>query len=389
MDDSFEKAQHRLARKLNRLGVQQKTVKAILNSGYYLLDSCMTKGQYYVGDSFYGTKVFTGFIPFNYFMDFLRGYSPFKATPHIHNVKCMQDVLSVLEENKWYKKGLMSFRGQNKEYFMHRSFPNLFQEDGGKERLIIPGYWRKFREEWNDRFSAPQYKSLFKSIYGDFLTYYGLPSVDKIAKYNIEKYGFHTMSDMEDFEEDFNKEYNRRWRSIKIDDNADLPVIEQHYGIETPYLDVTFDLKVALFFATHQYHVENGKSFYTKIPKGKHKGVVYAFVFHDPPVTSTSDIIQNLSSFYHISPVRPLRQKCALRLFDAYGVNEAVTDIDTIFYLDKDFNDEGIATFEELFPAANEDKFYKALLDMHERYGDITPLNQFAIYEGLKMGKKT
>ena len=105
-------------------------------------------------------------------------------------------------------------------------------------------------------------------------------------------------------------------------------------------------------------------------------------MFHDPPVTSTSDIIHNLSSFNHSPAERPLRQKYALRLFDAYGVNEAVTDVDTIFYLDKGFN-EGIATFEELFPAANEDKFYKALLDMHERFGDITPLNQFAIYEGL------
>lgn len=162
-----------------------------------------------------------------------------------------------------------------------------------------------------------------------------------------------------------------------------MPVIEQHYGIETPYLDVTFDLRIALFFATHRYNVENGKAYYSEIPKGEHQGVVYSFVFHNPSVTYSKDLVKDISCFDHIPPTRPLRQNCALRFFDRYAINEAVTDIDTIFYLSPDFDTTGIATFEELFPSAEEDKFYKALIEIHKEYGDTEPLNGFAIYRDL------
>ncbi len=383
MYDTFKKSQKHLLKRLAKIGIAPETIKRIGESGYYMLNSAYGD-EPIVADSFYGTKIYSGFITLSNFLEYIKGHVPYKPRPHIHEIHNVEEAVKILSDNDWFKRGLMSFRGQNQEYFMRRRFPNPIQVlKDGTERLILPGYWRKYRGKWDERFRAPEYHSIFKSIYGDFLTYYGLPDPQWIAEYNIKKYGIHTMSDMGFFEEDFNKEYFKRFSEIKIHPNSSLPAIEQHYGIETPYLDVTFDIKIALFFATHRYIVENGEAFYAEIPKGNHKGVIYSFVFHDPVVTASNDLIKDIPCFKHISPSRPSRQMCALRHFDSYSINAAVTDIDTIFYLSEDFDTSGIATFEDLFPNAGEDPFYKALLELSAKHGGGEPFDRFAVYRGL------
>lgn len=385
IENMITSSQGKLAKKLSKAGVPKADIKKILDSGYYYMSDVANGDGAYVGDSFYGTKFYIGLIPFSRFLSSI--YSP-SSYPHAriktYNVKSVKDVLDVLANNRWYIDNRMSFRGQTQEYFTKRKFPNPFEAlSDGRERLILPGYWRKYNSNWINRFKAPEYRSIFKSIYGDFITYYGLPDWNTMAEYNAKKYGIHTISDMGDFDEDFNNEYFKRWQNIKVATCGDLPVVEQHYGFDTPFLDVTFDIKISLFFATHKYVERDGLAYYEPIPKGEHKGLVYAFVFYDPSVVATRDRIENLPAFDHIPPTRPVRQKCALRLFDQYGINEAATDIDTIFYLDKDFDMDGIATFEELFPSSKDDKFYEVLIEVKKKYGDQPPLDKIAIYGDL------
>lgn len=383
--NKFISSQKKLARKLANVGVPKTDIKRILDSGYYFLSEVANGEGAYVGDSFYGSKFHIGFIPFSRFVQSIYSSSSYPhARINKYNVKSINEIFDILADNRWYAGNRMSFRGQTQEYFTKRQFPNPFEAlPDGRERLILPGYWRKYNTDWNKRFNAPDYHSIFKSIYGDFITYYGLPSPNIIAEYNIKKYGIHSMSDMEDFDEDFNKEYFKRWQNIKVAPCGDLPIVEQHYGFDTPFLDVTFDIKISLFFATHRYIERDGLAYYEPIPRGEHKGLVYAFVFHDPSVVATRDRVDTLPAFNHIHPTRPVRQKCALRLFDQYSINEAATDIDTIFYLDKDFDMDGIATFEELFPSPIEDKFYEVLIEVKKKYGSMPPLDKIAIYGDL------
>ena len=138
------------------------------------------------------------------------------------------------------------------------------------------------------------------------------------------------------------------------------------------------------FFATHKFcKDENGKAYYIPISKGEHNGVVYSFVFRDPMVSSTYDMITKFKSFDFIPPRRPLEQKCALYECDIYSINKVVTDIDTIFYLDSNFDTTGVATFEELFPDSNNDLFYKVLAELVSKNKDNYPLNKFVIYRDL------
>lgn len=379
-------SQKRLAKKLSKAGVQKTDIKKVLDSGYYYWDQIANGERAYVGDSFYGSKFHIGLIPFpNFVSSIIAPGSYPHANIRSYKIRSLKDALDILAGNKWFAANRMSFRGQIQEYFTRRRYPNPFEVlPDGRERLVLPGYWRKYNKDWNKRFDAPEYRSIFKSIYGDFITFYGLPDPNTMAQYNLNKYGIHTTSDMADFEEDFNKEYYRRWKNIKINPCDDLPVVEQHYGFDTPLLDVTFDIKVSLFFATHKYVVRNGLAYYELIPKGQHQGVVYAFVFHDPCVVPTYDQIERLPAFEHIPPTRPGCQKCALRLFDRLSINEAATDIDTIFYLDPEFDMAGISTFEELFPSTKDDKFYEVLIEVKKKFGSGYPLDKIAIYGDLQ-----
>lgn len=149
----------------------------------------------------------------------------------------------------------------------------------------------------------------------------------------------------------------------------DLFLVEQHYGIDTCGLDVTFDPGTALYFARHKFQKRaDGKAYYDDIVPGHHHGVLYSFVFTNPGVTKTKDMVRDVGVFDHIPPTRPIQQQCALLGFDAFSFNAALTDVDAVFYLKPDFDTKGLPEFRDLFPGPGDDPFYAALLDLRQKH---------------------
>jgi hypothetical protein len=54
-------------------------------------------------------------------------------------------------------------------------------------------------------------------------------------------------------------EAERRYYLHKVDlpYTNDYPIIAQHYGMKTIGLDVTFNIRIAFFFACNQFHIDN------------------------------------------------------------------------------------------------------------------------------------
>ncbi|MCX6876625.1 MAG: hypothetical protein NTW21_22880 [Verrucomicrobia bacterium] len=154
-----------------------------------------------------------------------------------------------------------------------------------------------------------------------------------------------------------------------FDPSFEVPLVQQHYGIASSGLDVTFDLGTALFFATHSLGwTADGKGQDTAIPGDEISGVVYCLKFTDPPLRSTSAMVTELGIFDKYPPLRPLRQSCALPDFDSLAINEAMADTDAILVLEKHFDSSGIPTVTDLFPSPEDDPFYKVLLDAKAAY---------------------
>jgi hypothetical protein len=191
------------------------------------------------------------------------------------------------------------------------------------------------------------------------------------------------MSELEDFPDPESQEYGRRWRRSKVEGtaNRDLPLVEQHYGIDTCGLDVTFDFRVATFFATNKFRYrDDGTAFYEHVDGGLHTGVVYGFVFRDPPLKKTAELVTEVASFNHIPPTRPVKQQCALPFFHSYNMNEAVCDLDFVMYLDPNFDRTAMLDVESLFPSRDDDPFYGAVLDLKSRYPSLEPFSRLVEY---------
>jgi hypothetical protein len=362
---------------LERMGIEPQTAVKLLASGFFphQMPDSGNRTKPCIVDSFYGNKFLSGLLNSE---DITRADYP-KASAREYEVSSIADIERLLSDDKnarW--RPLMSFRGQNCEYFTERPFPNPVLSVGGKERLILPGVWRKYTNRWNDRFADPPYQPFFSSMYGDELIYHGIPDWRSLPDINLERYGLHTVSDLEDFPDPESQEYFRRWSAFKLGISSEPALVEQHYGIDTCGLDVTFSLGAAAFFALNKFvKSPDGTAHYEPIVEKKREGVIYCFVFRDPGLTETADLVRDVPIFRHIQPVRPVRQACALPFFHKFNINQAVTDLHMVLRLRDDFRMDSVAEASHLFPSADDDPFYKAALEAKQRHSTFDqPLHE-------------
>ncbi|BAH75971.1 hypothetical protein [Solidesulfovibrio magneticus] len=351
-------------------GISRDDSHKLFNSGYYIA------ADGHIADSFYGNKYYSGLHPLN--------SSGVKFSPKEFTVSSLSEIKSILSEPEHaVYRSRMVFRGQTKEYYTQREYPNPIAEHKGKERLIIPGYWRKFSTNWNLRFSAPDYESVFLSNYGDELIYHGIANWRNLASINSSRYGPHLLSDLENFPDPESQEYGRRWQAFKIQGiaNTSLPLVEQHYGIETTGLDVTFDVSIATFFSLHQFTKRHDDTaYYQPIDPLLHAGIVYCIVFESPPLTRATQNYLNNEIFSHIKPTRPVSQDCALPFFGRHNINEAVADLLCIFKIAPNFSTDDIPNSNDLFPEIYKDPFYKAALEAKFKAMKSSPLKNIVEY---------
>lgn len=373
----YHEFQNHLVEQLSNKGVEQDLINKAINSGYYMLP----QNNSTVYDSFYSpTWAFQGQMPLDSFIEMLTK-NEVEAIFKSHNshkisyVDSVDDIYHILNSEDHSKYCLenrsLSFRGQKKEYAVRRETPNFYMsDDKGNEKLIIPGLYRKYIDNFQDRIIDESPTKIFQTILADDLIYYGIDNRLDLFKRNFEKYGDHNISDLIDFPEQENQEYYKRWSQLKVQGSAfpDIAIVSQHYGFETYGLDITFNLEVAAFFATNSFKMKsNGKATYEPIENGKHQGVIYCFYFRAPQITQTRDIIQNIPAFEYIKPLRPIRQECALPFFLFDRFNEANQFIYHEFRLNNHFDTKDIPSKEYLFPSEGDDKFYEAALAVKKK----------------------
>ncbi|CAH1601167.1 hypothetical protein THOD04_90254 [Vibrio owensii] len=240
----------------------------------------------------------------------------------------------------------MSFRGQTSQYTYKRKIPSPVRAGkDGREISIFPGLFRQNEEFYSFKHKYEEKRSL----------------------------------------QQFLSELEPNNPNVYLDSSFayDIMRVEQHYATQTVGLDISFDIETAIFFATHKFQFNiAGRAYHTKIAKGDHKGVIYGFCFRDPPVKKTKFLIREFDLFKTYKPERIIRQECGLPLFSDYDRNIAITDLDFIIKLDKDFDYEGKKDPEYMFPNTQEDLFYGRLLELKDKYPEL--LSNIVEYEGSR-----
>jgi hypothetical protein len=295
-----------------------------------------------------------------------------------YSVKSIGEVRAILSrpENARYA-GRMSFRGQTKDHWVKRLVPNpSAKREDGQERMIVPSWWR----EWINKNPAERQAKPSGSVFSSFVL------AAPLLYHDIRDWRRHYRGDEhrggEACEVCIEMAERRETHLFEAPFSKDVPLLEQHYGIPTIGLDVTFDPAVAFFFASHRFvPLQNGRASFELVDRGNHQGVVYCFVFEWPPVRETEYLIRDISLFKNLPPIRPIRQRCGISAFHMNEIAAAARDLHAVFYLDAAYDPSALPTVSDLFPTRNEDEFYGALLELRElnpeTWGEIIE------YEGL------
>lgn len=335
---------------LREKSVSEDLISDVIASGYFLktwVNPFEGKTYTTVSDKMYGNKQFSSSFEIEKFIKYIHGENTFENYHKFktYTVKTKNEINEILNQSprkNYISEEKMSFRGQPKEYKIKRKIPNPVRcDEDGNELSILPGAYRNKSFE----ISLP---SLFDEM------------MPRRFLSELEPNNPNVL---------FDSSYSH-----------DIMRVQQHYANQTEGLDISFNIDTAIFFATHKLNTNsNGSKFYTKIDKGNHDGVIYCFVFRDPPVKKTQYYIDSFSLFKTYTPERILRQRCGLPLFSDYDRNIAICDIDCIIYLDKDFEDNKSLAPEYMFPSREEDKFYHKLLELKDKYKNS--LNDVVVYE--------
>ncbi len=355
--ECFLSGQDNLSELLKDRNICPQTIQNIIDGGYYVVEAAGLR----LLDRYYGE--YSCSIPIDAVSNdgFHIDTYPNREIPIV-------DVASVTEAQEYIDskysemspeiKERIVFRGQNTSYYTQRIYVNPWVRlRNGKEPSLVPSYWRKNAKS----LIIDEPVNLLKSVYADSLIYDGIDTIG-LVKQNYEKYGIYTISELADYNDPISKEYYRRWMINKTM-APDLALLAQHYGLATTCLDVTFDLHVAFFFAAYQYRMlENGKATYSYNPNDE--SVVYCLLYTDSSLKASRDMVEKISSFDHLTPVRPIEQHCALVHHHALDINGSAGHILMGFRMKDNFDVSDIPEPEKLFPPPSKDLFYARLLDM-------------------------
>jgi FRG domain len=389
--DYIGRAADEFATLLRSYGVNDALIAQALRSGYSLWKNILRPGASApitcVWDTFYGRKGISALLDVGEFVSYLAASAKerceqrlqkqqvkYKHEATVSSISEIRKILKSPPHAQYFEAGEMCFRGKTEEHFLTRPVPNPFLADhDGRERLILPAAWRSFKDDWLARPVTPDRKLLLTFL-ADHLVYYGI------------RPGKLWLLDFDDPTPAERRKFERRYQRHKLRPpsvHSDMAAIEQHYGVATRWLDVTFDLRIAAFFATHRFTKIHEATYQcSPVDAGNHQGVIYVFVFHFPKIRQTTDMIKRLGILGHCRPLRPAIQKCALKYCGPFSINESVADLHAVFKLAPDFSTAGLPEFQQLMPGPERDPFYMAALDIKSRLpDDVFPYSEFATYE--------
>ncbi|MFT6909484.1 MAG: hypothetical protein ACJAS1_006203 [Oleiphilaceae bacterium] len=346
--------EERLIELLRERNVSESLIDKVIDSGYII----RTFGGFgatpweSVSDKMFGSKGQSSNFDIDKFVEYIHGNYNFPELPPfveytVKSYKEIEEIISDPRRQHYINEGRMSFRGQTSQYTYRRKIPNPVRSDkNGREISIFPGIFRQNSAFYSFNIEHREERSL--------------------------KYLLHEL------------EPNNL--DIHLDSSYayDIMRVEQHYATQTAGLDISFDIETAIFFATYKFQFNSeGRAYHTKIKKGDHNGVIYGFCFREPSVKKTEFLIKDFDLFKTYRPERILRQNCGLPWFSEYDRNIAITDLDFIIHLDKDFDYEGERTPGYMFPNTEEDEFYGKLLELKDKHPDI--LKNIVEYEGSRV----
>jgi hypothetical protein len=265
---------------------------------------------------------------------------PYRKIP-IYEFKTVETVLKKIEDLKGENSGhKILLRGQTKFYPIQRDSEEkmfLYDDENANEPSFLPSF---LRQDFNEYFIYNLWHNLTSLMLHDI----GIDLKSVLSNNEHIEYKKDT----------YNLKNSPQFTMVSLG-------IAQHYGLPSIGLDLTEDLKVALWFASHEIKVIGGIATINKLEDFS-KSMLYIFRCPEDSVFSY-DIIKPK----HLTNTRPDRQKAwfnhtgwgcsknqlALNLVCAFNLDSSVFEI-----FEEDYQ-------QKLFPNQNDDLILRFFNDMN------------------------
>ncbi len=255
------------------------------------------------------------------------------------------------------------FRGQTMHHETTRLVknPNLLVEGLG-EVSLIPSIWRnllKAKPSSFHSFCGLDLLEWSRIIYSQF----DIKEIDRRVEEQTERGEWiYSAQDMEDSDDTMLSLFGRVRMDLNTGINFNLAdllnTLLQHYGLLSPYLDLSSDLRVALFFSSHQFVPTPGAPDYRFVGSNGSKSILYLFRNDKREMAEYAHdrVLLNLQ------PLRPKHQSCVICRSSPYALNLAALYLVGAIRIDFELPATERGSTRELFPNSGDDTFLAAML---------------------------
>lgn len=289
-----------------------------------------------------------------------------KREVRVHHASNVDDLRRCVDE--WQKGSgrQLLFRGQTASFRTQRPYQNPAYIIGPYgEVSLLPSLWRKAQTV--RPLPRQHFRNLHDYEWGRVLkSSFDMADVEaRLAKARSDGNWIVSAQDLEDLDDPVLSKLGTLQLDLQYGANSylatGLSTLLQHYGLLSPVLDLTSDLDVALFFATHRYTSSaNGGSGsgYDAVGTNARKSVIYVIRENATEMRAH----EHHRILADLAPLRPIRQSCSVCQTGPDAMNLAGEFLVGIVALD--FDEPPIAKYDTqtLFPGPNEDKFLSALI---------------------------
>ncbi|WP_410754088.1 FRG domain-containing protein [Citrobacter youngae] len=347
------------------LGIQTAEAEALISSGYVNMGGDIIIDRYYGGplaSSDLATRIHKNH--FTEWYQIAKSGKAFCKDIFLNTAKSYDELTRQVNKIQESLGQKLLFRGQIMHYEITRPIRNpYFLIEGLGETSFIPSIWRNLLQNHPRSFHHFNGIDLYewsKIIYSQF----DIEEVDRRINELIKRGEWiYSAQDMEDSDDPLVSLFGRVRLDLSMGHNYNLAdllsTLLQHYGLFSPYLDLSSDLRVAMFFASHRFVPNAGNDHYQFVGSNGSKSILYLFKHKQNEMA----VYAHDRVLHGLQPLRPERQSCVICRSGPYALNLAGLYLVGAIRIDFELPESERLSSHVLFPDEHEDNFLAALIE--------------------------
>lgn len=358
--------------RFEELGYSEAEARRLVDSGYVMFD-----GLNIVFDRYYAGLLSSTDGRVRIAADAFRpGRPALTSRVQVHAAHSVADVRRLVEATRARYMRRLLFRGQTRHFALDRPVSNpAMSVDGLGEVSLVPSVWRRLLLARRSSFLPFRNLTQFewsKILYAGF----DLEDIERRHNALLEAGEWvYTISEMEDCSDPLVAAFGKVRGDLLLEFDQHGPALAtllQHYGLLSPVLDLSSDLDVALFFATHALEGSGLDSTYRFVGTNNRQAVLYILKENEREMMAH----ERRRLFEALDPQRLIQQHCVIASAAPWAINLPADFLVQVIRLDFDLGSPQGYGASDLFPGRDDDRFLRALIDQNISY--VTGFDQKA-----------